>query len=1598
MKKLFTKTILLFALTCSLLTNTSCNQNNGAEAEKEEHDAYDNPDKAIEFEIERTKDPSTGRVPWDKLLVALEETETAKSSSFTESTTALNWIERGPDRDVSGPSGNSRPNGDVTAGRIRAVMVDSLDPTKKTVWAGGVAGGLWKSIDITTSPANWILVNDFLSNLAVSAICQDPRVGNQNNMYFCTGESYGNLGSVRGVGVFKSTDAGATWNVLPSTTGFTSGTRIVCDNSGNIYLGTRGAGLLRSTNGGTSWTNITPAGVGANICDLEISSTGRLHVVMGIFSAQTYRNTDIPATASTAAGWNAPLTPFATFNNRAEITVLGNTLYACPADAGYQVPTIYKSIDGGDNWTATAGQPATGWASGQGWYAISAGINPANANECIVGGLDTYKTTNGGNSWTRISTWVGFTGQYVHADQHNLQWWDGGNKLMFACDGGIHFSSNGGTTIRDRNIGLRLKQFYSVAMHPTTTNHFLAGAQDNGMHLLTGTGLNSSVEVTGGDGAYTAIDQDQPLFQFGAYVYNQYRRSTNGGTAWSSVNFSSSVGRFINPFEYANTENIIYAAHAAGQYLRWDNPQTGNTNNLIPIADFGGGQVSAIHASPYTLNRVYFGVGNSRIVRVDDANSAAPTSTIITPTGATGYPNCVVTGSSDQDLLACYSSYGVTNVWRSTNGGTSWTACDGNLPDMPVRWALVHPDDDTKAFIATETGVWETDLLNGSSTVWAPSPTFPSVSTHMIKYRASDRTIAAATHGRGVWSSTIPPNSCVPVSISQNPTNTTVCANATASFSVTAATASTGPFTYQWQVSVASGPFTPITGANSATYSFTATIAQNGNQYRCIVTGNCAPLTATSTAATLTVNAIPTISTQPLNTVICVGANTSFSLAGANISSYKWQYSTDGGANYIDVPNAAPYSGVLTATLSITNATASMNNYKYKVVLLNSTCPLTSSDATLTVNIPAAIVTQPANQSACTGLTATFNSLASGAGVTYQWQSATAVGGPYTNILGATNASYTTGPVTIATPAFYQVIATTTTCASTATSNVATLAISSTATIGLQPLAQIACAPAAASFTASATGTGITYQWQVSTIAVPTYTNISGATSATYNTGTTSASMNGNMYRVIVTGSCNAVTSNAVLLTVNTAATVVTNPTPVTICNNASATFTASASGTGATYQWQVSTLAVPTFTDILGATNVTYTTPLTTPSMNGNQYRLKITTTTCAAIVNTNAALLTVNTVAVIGTQPLAQSACIPQTATFNVGATGTGLTYQWQVALAATPTVFTDIIGATNPSFTTASSVLTMNGNLYRVNILSTCSPTTPTTSNAVLLTVNNPVSITQQPVAQSGCAMDNYTFSVTAVSPGNTLTYQWQTSANGNPGTFINIGSANAASYSINPAALFLNGTYYRVFISVPCGTGISTDTSAAVKLTLSNKASIVLTLPQTSNLNGAINQGLFSTVSPLGNYSYEWKRNGLNIPNTTTSTFIPLKIDSYGSYQVTLNDALTGCKSLSNTVIIDASNSDNLTLGRIFTYPNPVTSVLFLRFNTNYLASRGTNVNLYNADGAKVYTKAYDLTNSYGVMNIDMAKYTKGLYFIRLMDASGKVLASTKVIKQ
>ncbi|MBK9485293.1 MAG: hypothetical protein IPO01_08750 [Chitinophagaceae bacterium] len=253
-----------------------------------ENEKYDGPAMIAQMEFDRTKDPATGTVPRERLMKALAYTDSIKKMlPFQLIAGYGNWTERGPTSDVVGVSnGNTRANSggnpSVASGRIRAVLVDAADATGNTVFIGGVNGGIWKTTDITASPATWTFVNDFFSNMAITGICQDPVT--PATMYFCTGEWPFNSDAVAGDGIFKSTNGGATWTQLGTTTGtdFDYCSKILCDASGNVFVSSSRVFSLNK------WRNklgqpLRQVDDSNRFSDMELSSTGRLHVSYGVW-------------------------------------------------------------------------------------------------------------------------------------------------------------------------------------------------------------------------------------------------------------------------------------------------------------------------------------------------------------------------------------------------------------------------------------------------------------------------------------------------------------------------------------------------------------------------------------------------------------------------------------------------------------------------------------------------------------------------------------------------------------------------------------------------------------------------------------------------------------------------------------------------------------------------------------------------------------------------------------------------------------------------------------------------------------------------------------------------------------------------------------------------------------------------------------------------------------------------------------------------------------------------------------------------------------------------------------------------------------------
>jgi hypothetical protein len=675
--------------------------------------------------------------------------------------------------------------------------------------------------------------------------------------------------------------------------------------------------------------------------------------------------------------------------------------------------------------------------------------------------------------------------------------------------------------------------------------------------------------------------------------------------------------------------------------------------------------------------------------------------------------------------------------------------------------------------------------------------------------------------------------------VGTNPSDQTVCAGSTASFTASAATGFPAP-TVQWQLSTDGGAsFSNIGGATSTTYSFTTSLSDNGHKFRAVFTNGSG--SAATTAATLTVNTAPVVTTNPSSQTVCAGATATFTAAATSspAATVQWQVSTDGGTSFSDV------SGATSATYSFTTA-ATDNGNQYRAVFTNACGSATTTAATLTVDTLPVVTANPVSQTACSGATVTFTAAAtSNAGDhTVQWQISGDGGTTWNDISGATSTSYSFVASNADNGKQYRAVFTDA-CGSTNTS-AALLTVDSLPAVTTDPVSQTVCGGANATFTAAATSNAgdQTVQWQVSTNGGATWTNIPGATSTTLSFSTAPGD-NGKQYRAVFTDACGSTNTSGATLTVDTLPVVTTNPVSQTVCAGAAATFTASASSNANdhTVQWQVSGDGGTTWNNIPGATSATLSFT-TVAGDNGKQYRA-VFSDACGS-ASSSAAALTVDTLPIVTAQPANTAVCAGTTATFTSSATSNANdhTVQWQLSTDGGAT-FSDIAGATSTtySFTAAS---TDDGHQYRAVFTDVCGSST---SNAATLTVNTAPAVTSNPSDTTVCENTIASFTATA-SGAPAPAVQWQLSTDGGT-TWNNIAGATNATYSFTATAAD-NGNQYRAVFTNTCGT----STTSAATLTV-NTTPVVTTNPSDTSVQSGMTASFTAAASGTPSPAVQWQ---------------------------------------------------------------------------------------------------------------------------------------------
>ncbi len=802
------------------------------------------PKQYFEQMWELTINPQTGKTSPENIQNLQKELKSKRGNakSAPGDSQSNPWIERGPN-DIGG--------------RTRAILFDPNDSSNRRVYAGGVSGGLWVNNNITSSTSQWSRVQNVPGNLSVTSLTVDPR--NSNIWYMGTGEQY-TAGDVVGNGVYRSVDGGSSWQALtiPAAGGgninfnannlFISGIFYVNDivawnntaqNRTELFvgvgahsygdaagpanwLGFQTAGLYRSIDGGSTWNRIESTNMrfdfrGTDYSyipnDFEIGADNTLW--MGTITTPGIGGDGGGRVFSSTNGATWTQVTVLADANRVELetsTTDANKIYALTQGVSDPIH-IYRTTNKFGNVTATAlpndadaGIPDNDFTRGQAFYDLMIEADPNNDDIVYVGGIDLFRSTNSGNSWSQISKWSNNSGlaslpvSLVHADQHAMTFRPGNsNQAIFGNDGGIFYASSLSTASSSNVFGARnnnynVTQYVKAGIGPNGTGDvvgiFSAGAQDNGSQAFrnASAGINGSEELSDGDGFYTFVDKDGEYMTATFTNNNIYKfnlpwdgRGRRQGGATTLLRENS--GDFVNQMGYdsdrdyllsnATVRNADNTSTFAIKTIDVANNRNANITNTLLTS-----KPTAFIASPFANATWYVGTATGGLLRLTGVGVGSANWTEIT-TPFVGSVSSVRLGATANDIMVTIHNYGVTSVWLTSNGGTSWTSKEGDLPDIPVRDILQNPLDRTEVILATQLGVWVTKNFDATNPNWSQAYNGMSdASVTSFDYWAvngddNNNKIIASTYGRGVFTGSFTSNSVADTQAPSAPTNLT---------------------------------------------------------------------------------------------------------------------------------------------------------------------------------------------------------------------------------------------------------------------------------------------------------------------------------------------------------------------------------------------------------------------------------------------------------------------------------------------------------------------------------------------------------------------------------------------------------------------------------------------------------------------------------------------------------------------------------------------------------------------------------------------------------------------------------------------------------
>ncbi len=699
-----------------------------------------------------------------------------------EDRTLLSWTELGP-----APLTGEGFAGNTNSGRIAGIAADPTNPN--IVYVAAAGGGIWKTFDAQNINPTWMPLTDNIAGTtdSMGAIAIAP--SSPNVIYAGTGEANNSVDSNYGEGILVSTNAGATWKLENPGGMFTGLTvsKIVVDpkNPDIAYAAIgngaenggypSGTGIYKTIDGGKTWTNTTSSITTIDTFSDVVIDPSTSGSTATIYAAVGYTGGDAAngIYKSTNAGntWTL-LSNFPNGSNDGRISLAisptnTSVLYAAVSDPSTgNLSALEESTDGGSTWTKQTNTP--NFPTTQGWYDLSIAVDPKSSSTVYVGGSgsfvtsvedgNVYVSTDSGANWTSLQTDDITAGP--HADIHALVF-DANNHLLVGSDGGIYRKDGdpknaSGFLWTDLNGNLNTIQFYSLSVNPSNGD-VLGGSQDNGTDLLD-KATRTWTETDGGDGGMafassTLAYHVSPVLSFGT---DFFRVSNDGGLTWTTATNglnSSDPMNFNAPFavDPSNPDRVVFGSNQIYQTTNaagtWTQLTSTNSNGWNP----SGNNVDAIGLAASDSKTIYASTGGefASSSQIFVSTDGGTTWTERDLPGGNGRVNqIIVDPNSSTTAYAVVSTFGGGHVFQTVDGGKKWTDISGNLPNLPT-WTIQLDAANKILYVGNDEGVYSS--LNGGAN-WSPFGTgLPNAQVFALDYVPSLNILAAGTHGRGAW-------------------------------------------------------------------------------------------------------------------------------------------------------------------------------------------------------------------------------------------------------------------------------------------------------------------------------------------------------------------------------------------------------------------------------------------------------------------------------------------------------------------------------------------------------------------------------------------------------------------------------------------------------------------------------------------------------------------------------------------------------------------------------------------------------------------------------------------------------------------------------